>query len=294
MSHRRVVIVPLVLLSIIFSVFSVVGEADLEITFQDMGPHVGETLFVRISNAATEEEITRLSIAEIPATSFALEIAGLIIGESYQVDLFADVNGNGRYDAPPIDHAWRIELPNLQAGGSLTFIHNTQFTNIGWPPAIDGYIGDSEYAHELLDPETGMTVYWYNSARTLTIGLVSPGNGWLSIGFEPERQMQGANILIANIDGSTVTIEDHHGNSPISHVQDTLSHVIQAAGSETDAGSILEFRIPLNSGDSQDKPLAPGDTVTIILAYHSSNDSLRARHSARSVTTIMLEEKETP
>jgi len=255
-----------------------------------MSPHLGEGFFLRVSNVATEEEITRLSIAEIPATAFDFEISGLVVGESYQVDLFVDVNGNGRYDAPPIDHAWRIDLPNMQSDGSLTFIHNTMFTDIGWPPEIDGIISAGEYENELIDPETGMSVYWDNTAATLIIGLVSPGTGWLSIGFEPERQMQGANILIASVDGTDVVIEDHYGNSPTSHLQDESSHVIQAAGSETDAGSVLEFRIPLDSGDSQDKPLTPGDTVTIILAYHSSNDSLSTRHSARSTSALVLDE----
>ena len=164
------------------------------------------------------------------------------------------------------------------------------FTDIGWPPAIDGVIAEGEYTHQLFDSATGMTVYWANSATTLIIGLVSPGTGWLSIGFDPERQMLGANILIAGIDGDVVTIEDHYGNSPTSHKKDDTAHVIQVAGSETNAGSVLEFRIPLDSGDSQDKPLAVGSEVIIILAYHDSNDSLTTRHSERSTSSLMLDD----
>jgi len=214
MSHiRRFAGMPLAIFAVVLTAFSAFSEINLELKFQDMDPHLGQVFFLRVSNTATEEEITRLSVAEIPAASFKLDISGLIPGESYQVD----VNGNERYDAPPVDHAWRIDLPNMQSDGSLIFVHNAMFTNIGWPPAIDGVIAEGEYAHQQFDSATGMTVYWANSANTLIIGLVSPGTGWLSIGFDPERQMQGANILIAGIDGDAVTIEDHYGNSPTSH-----------------------------------------------------------------------------
>jgi hypothetical protein len=290
MSHiRNWVGIPLALLAVGFTAFSVMADISLELKFKDMDPHLGEAFSLRVSNTSTGEEITRLSVAEIPAAAFELEISGLVLGESYQVDLFVDVNGNGHYDAPPIDHAWRIDLPNMQSDGSLSFVHNTMFTDIGWPPAIDGVIGEGEYAHELVDPETGMVVYWENSTSTLTIGLVSPGTGWLSVGFAPERQMQGANILIAGIDGEVVTIEDHYGNTPTSHKKDDVTHVVQVAGSETSEGSVLEFRIPLDSGDDQDKPLVAGSEVIIILAYHDSSDTLTMRHSKRSTSALVLD-----
>lgn len=291
MSHNsRSLGLPIAFIIVALSAVSLFADVSVELNFQDMEPHLGQAFFLRVSNASTEEETARLSVAEIPAATFSLEISGLVIGESYHLDMFVDVNGNGSYDAPPVDHAWRIDLPNVQTNGSLPFVHNTMFTDIGWPPAIDGVIQEGEYAHKLVDPATGMIVYWANSAQTLTIGLVSPGTGWLSIGFEPDRQMQGANIIIAGINEDVVTIEDHYGNSPTSHRKDSTSHIIQAAGSETNGESILEFRIPLDSGDRQDKALAIGSEVTIILAYHNSNDSLTSRHSERSTSTLMLDD----
>ena len=290
MSHiKRLTSIPLAVLAIGLTAISGFADISLELKFRDMDPHVGQPFFLRVSNSSTEKEIARLVVAEVPGPAFELEVDGLVDGQTYQVDLFVDVNGNGLYDAPPVDHAWRIDLPNMQSDGSLTFVHNTMFTDIGWPPAIDGVISENEYAHELFDAATGVTVYWANSANTLVIGLVSPGTGWLSIGLDPDRQMEGANILIAAIDGSVTTIEDHYGNSPTSHRKDDVSHIIQAAGSETDAGSVLEFRIPLDSGDSQDKPLFAGTEVVVILAYHNSNDNLTTRHSERSTSALVLD-----
>ncbi len=287
---KRTFALPIALLTLGLTAVSSFANSRLEMTFQEMDPHVGQAFFLRVANASTEEEIARLVVAEVPGPRFELELDGLANGQTYQVDFFVDVNGNGLYDAPPVDHAWRVDLPNVQSDASFTFAHNTLFTDIGWPPAIDGVISEGEYSHHMFDPSTGMTTYWANSATTLVIGLESPGAGWLSIGFAPERQMEGANILIAAIDGEALTIEDHYGNSPTSHRKDAVSHIIEAAGSETGSQSTLEFRIPLDSGDGQDKPLLPGTEVVIILAYHSSNDNLTIRHTKRSTSSLLLDD----
>ena len=267
-----------------------VGQATLMLLFREMDPHVGQAFELRVVEGSSGREIARHSLPKIPVPAFMLEIGDLQIGESYRIDFYADANGNGRYDAPPIDHAWRIEFPDVQGHGTLTFTHNADFTDIAWPPRIDGQIGELEYRNEMVDSATGMTVYWQNDATTLYVGLVSPGTGWLSIGFGPERQMEGANIIIGAIDNGSLVIEDQYGSSPTAHRKDDVDHVIQAAGSEAEGQSILEFAIPLASGDDQDKPLEPGSEVVIILAYHQSNDGLTSRHSERSTTSILLDE----
>jgi hypothetical protein len=49
------------------------------------------------------------------------------------VDFYADHNGNGVYDPPPADHAWRLELNDVAGDSELDFTHNTNFTDIQWP-----------------------------------------------------------------------------------------------------------------------------------------------------------------
>lgn len=275
-------------LLIVFSTIAF-GQTALTMMFQEMDPHVGQRFELRIIEEASGREIARFTVAEIMA-AFDLEISDLQLGTSYRIDFYSDMNGNGRYDAPPTDHAWRVEVPELQGDAEFTFTHNVEFTDIAWPPSLDGQIGELEYRNEMTDAATGMTVHWQNDGSTLYVGLVSPGTGWLSIGFGPERQMQGANILIAAIDNGELVIEDHYGNAPTSHRRDAVDHVIQAAGSETEGQSILEFAIPLTSGDDQDRALEPGTEVAIILAYHDSNDRLMMRHTKRSTSSILLDE----
>jgi hypothetical protein len=269
---------------------AVFGQATLTLTFEEMNPHIGQGFELRVVDAATRREIDRLSVAEIPATAFDLAVADVPLGSSYRIDFYVDANGNGHYDAPPIDHAWRLELPDLQADASLVFVHNLDFTDIAWPPYLDGILVEAEYEHEMLDVETGMTVHWQHDGTLLYVGLEAPGSGWLSIGFGPERRMEGANILIAAIVDGVLTIADHYGNTQTSHRADTVDHIVQAAGSEAAGLSIVEFAIPLDSGDSEDTTLAPGDEVVIILAYHGSNDRLTARHTKRSTSSIVLDD----
>lgn len=107
-------------------------EYNLTLNFTGMNPHVGEPLSIRIWNQKTFKEVNRLEITSIPAPDFSVDIPGLVVDESYFVDFFADHNENGLYDAPPTDHAWRLELEKVEGDTALDFSHNTNFTDIGW------------------------------------------------------------------------------------------------------------------------------------------------------------------
>lgn len=283
---------PLALSLAAFLGLSVMADSSLNLSFQDMDAHVGQAFFVRAVDADSGREVFRLSGASLDSGSFPVEIQNVDPAASYVIDFFVDSNGNGVYDGPPADPAWRLDNLRAVSGETVVFHHSEAFTDIGWPPLIDGLILEGEYARSLVDAQTGMTVTWHIHREILYVGLISPGTGWLSIGFEPTRQMQGANIIIAGIARDVLTIEDHYGDSPISHRKDAVDHIIQAAGSEVDGQSVVEFAIPLDSGDDQDKALTAGARITIILAYHRSDDRLTARHSERSTTSIVLENQE--
>ena len=99
---------------------------------QNMTPHVGQLFEMRIVDAITNAEIGRASLERIPAANFKLSIPGLLLGRKYFVDFYADHNRNTYYDAPPTDHAWRQEITPQTGNLSLSFVHNTTFTNIQW------------------------------------------------------------------------------------------------------------------------------------------------------------------
>ena len=97
-----------------------------------MTPHVGQLFEARVLDMADGMEVERTRVDAIPSPDFSVIIRGLEIGHSYNVDFYADFNESGYYDVPPTDHAWRLLLENVQGDTTLTFAHNTDFTDIEW------------------------------------------------------------------------------------------------------------------------------------------------------------------
>ena len=103
----------------------------LTINFSDMNPHVGQDLWLRVEDAASGDELFRGS--EVVTASFSMVVPGIETGNDYLVEFYADHNGNGRYDAPGDDHAWSLEVNDVDGNETIDFIHNTNFTDtIEW------------------------------------------------------------------------------------------------------------------------------------------------------------------
>lgn len=157
--------------------------------------------------------------------------------------------------------------------------------------AVDGVIGTSEYAH--VTDAAGFRVYWRNDAARLYVGLVSPGTGYVAIGFDPDTLMEGANFILGAVSGGRTIARDDVGTGPFTHEADTVvggqDHILEASGREHDGQTVFEFAIPLDSRDSADKRLVPGHTYTILVAYHRTNDSFSAKHSRRGSGEIRLD-----
>jgi len=275
--------------ALVLGVVAMGAAVTLTFEFTDLDPHAGQTMFLRVVDAATFAEVARLRVPEIPAGAFQIDVSPLETGASYQVDYFIDGNGNGAYDAPPTDEARRFFLSDVQASGAVNVVHDATLTDIDWPPFIDGVVSPGEYRHTMTDPVTGISVFWQNDATVLHVGLVSPGTGWVGIGFDPDVRMQGADILIAAVVDGVLTIQDQFGVAQTFHSPDAQQNVIQAAGTETGEATTVEFSLFLASGDPSDKPLLPGQTVAVILAMQQSDDSLTVRHTARTKISITLD-----
>jgi len=57
---------------------------------------------------------------------------------------------------------------------------------------------------------------------------------------------------------------------------------------ESEGNTTFSFSIPLDSGDSFDQALNPGETVKVILAY-GNKDDFKTKHSYRRSVEITLE-----
>ncbi|MCP4312451.1 MAG: hypothetical protein GY790_14400, partial [Bacteroidetes bacterium] len=96
-----------------------------------MSPHIGQDLWLAVIDAETLTEVRRVdTVVEL---TFVLEIFEVLEdGRSYHVDFFADLNENGYYNPPSVDHAWRLEIIEADGDESLDFGHQIAFTDIEW------------------------------------------------------------------------------------------------------------------------------------------------------------------
>jgi hypothetical protein len=106
------------------------NNISLTIAFSEMAPHIGQTLWLSLIDAASREEVSRFQMET--REFFNLKIDRLKLGHSYQADVFVDHNMNGRYDDPPVDHAWRVYIDQLTEDTLINFDDKAEFTYIDW------------------------------------------------------------------------------------------------------------------------------------------------------------------
>ncbi|MDW8045641.1 MAG: DOMON domain-containing protein, partial [Nitrososphaerota archaeon] len=156
---------------------------------------------------------------------------------------------------------------------------------------IDGKIERDEYGGSYLELYPALpAIHWEHDGVIMRVGLVSPGAGWVSIGFGKKGiGMHGANIIIGYVDSEgSFHIRDHFGIG-VNHTSDVSlggkDDIIFAAGSEVDGKTIIEFIFPLNSGDVYDHSFEVGGLYGFIIAFSKFSDDFTSFHgSARSGT----------
>ena len=197
-----------------------------------------------------------------------------------------EISSNGPPTATPAEIKEPTATPTAVAQATTTPTP-APATSTPEPPTVtptpepvwqaDGVIGEDEYAHQAAG--AGVTFYWTNDADHLYGALFAPTQGWVAVGFDPQTRMQGANFVFAYVQGGQTSIQDMFGTRPQgpgSHPPDEQlggqNNILEYGGQEADGSTIVEFKIPLDSGDEYDKPLLPGSSYTVILAYGSSDD----------------------
>jgi hypothetical protein len=149
-----------------------------------------------------------------------------------------------------------------------------------------------EAAFESLEHE-GYTLQWRVDGDMIDVVVSYETTGWLSVGFDPSRMMKDANIVIGYVDGDTVTISDEYGTGQTAHRADTeidgSDDLENTSGSESGGVTELRFSMPLDSGDSADKPLEPGQSYTVLLAHGPDGaDDKTTYHEGRTSVEIEI------
>ncbi len=110
-----------------------------------------------------------------------------------------------------------------------------------------------------------------DDSNYLLVTLTAPTTGWVAVGFQPTAFMKDANLIIGYVDSGTPHLRDDFGTGQVTHASDvSLGGTDDASllsGNESEGETVLEFRMPLNSGDAYDAVLSMGDSHTFIFAY---------------------------
>lgn len=147
-------------------------------------------------------------------------------------------------------------------------------------PVVDGVIGEFEYPvyHRI----GAMGLYLDNNQEFGYFALTSPGSGWLAIGFSPSNIHMGANFIFFSVSDGETLVGDHYGVSQFVHESDLdlggSIDIVDYVGVE-DQGTVVEFVLPLNSGDDYDTVLEVGKSYSIIVAYNEFDDSFYSKHT---------------
>jgi len=159
-------------------------------------------------------------------------------------------------------------------------------------PIVDGTIRTAEYAHAM--EAGGFRVYWSNDANVLRVGLFCPVTGYLAIGIDPDHRMEGANFILGAVRNGQLVMRDDYGTGTLTHSADVdrggTNDILAAAGTETNGQTTIEFIIPMDSGDPYDKPLIPGQTYEVLIAFHDTSDTFSTRHSQRGSGQMRLDD----
>lgn len=154
---------------------------------------------------------------------------------------------------------------------------------------VDGPLEPDEYGATYSDADTGIEVHWEHNGSHIKVALISPGTGWISIGFGPRGiGMDGANLIFGYVEeGGGLVILDEVGIGR-NHFPDDerggRDDISDASGSLEEERTILEFVFPLSSGDRLDHGFKTNETYGFFLGYHATAKDSSAYHTARSDT----------
>lgn len=154
---------------------------------------------------------------------------------------------------------------------------------------VSGVAFAQDYAHSL-DAGQDMKVFWTVDGDNIMVKLSAPTEGWVAIGFDPEEDMMGANIIIGAVKNGKVRIEDHYGDRKRGHSPDDKlggkNDVVNPEGMEEGGVTTISFTLPLAAGDKFDKTIDVSKDYRIMVAFGSGRDSFSAGHQYRGVYDV--------
>jgi hypothetical protein len=138
------------------------------------------------------------------------------------------------------------------------------------------------------------TLKWRIDQGLIDFSVSYPTTGWVGIGFSPSTKMKDANIIIGYVTNGQGTVTDQFGTSATYHRQDTQlggkNNLSDTSGTELNGLTTIHFKMPLDSGDGNDRLLTQGATTTVILAHGpDAADDVSTYHGQDARLTLIVE-----
>jgi len=206
---------------------------------------------------------------------------------------------NFTYTAPDINKALteridvRAEKDGFSDGDVRLEFTVIEVTNTGGncPPTLNGVIDSGEYEFSATFGGGDFILHWKIETDTILMAMEGRTNGWVTIGFDPENRMEGADMVFGWVTSTGgISAVDAYATGPTGpHPKDTdlggTSDILCFGGKESGGKTVIEFKRLLSTGDSKDKTIPTSGDLTIIWAL-GPNDDFDSQHSDRGVGKI--------
>jgi hypothetical protein len=179
-------------------------------------------------------------------------------------------------EIPSLNYVVKTSKLQIIPSDALIRFKNETESNV----AIDGTVTDGEYNTSYVS-EIGLVAYWEHSGTNLSVALVANGLGFIVIGLGSNK-MNGADMIVGGYNqtsGSPYCLDTIGVSSYSDPVELDVDNggsfdVYDFSASENVTSTIFEFKIPLNSSDTQDNVLEINKTYNFFFTYHMSNDNV--------------------
>ncbi|MEL6671841.1 MAG: DOMON domain-containing protein [Bacteroidota bacterium] len=127
----------------------------------------------------------------------------------------------------------------------------------------------------------GMELRWKISEQQLHCELEAPTQGWMAIGFNPERGLAGTHMIMTRVKNGQAEAEEYAivkagDYRPLSS-RGMKSLLRGVSGWEKQQRSMVRFSLPLNHADRFRHALAQGTEFRLLMAFSRDDDF--AHHS---------------
>jgi hypothetical protein len=155
---------------------------------------------------------------------------------------------------------------------------------------LDGIITEGEYEFEASFDDGNFILHWRVDGKSIYMAIEGKTTGWVAIGFDAEKMMKDADIIIGSVSGDDVialdTYSEEEGGPHLIDVdKGGTSDILSFSGSEENGITIIEFKRYLSTGDKYDHDIDPDGRLNVIWAM-SPEDSREVKHTKKGYATL--------